>query len=85
MRPLDPRLLPLLRPASRALVGLVAAQVALTLAITWWAAKRTRSTREFYAAGRSVSAFQNGLALAGGEELTAEARPMSAWSAPSIT
>jgi cation/acetate symporter len=39
--------------------------VALTLAITWWAAKRTRSTREFYAAGRSVSAFQNGLALAG--------------------
>jgi cation/acetate symporter len=39
--------------------------VALTLAITWWAAKRTRSTRDFYAAGRSVSAFQNGLALAG--------------------
>src|SRR5262245_17466878 len=39
--------------------------VALTLAITWWAARRTRSTREFYAAGRSVSAFQNGLALAG--------------------
>jgi cation/acetate symporter len=39
--------------------------VALTLAITWWAAKRTRSTREFYAASRSVSAFQNGLALAG--------------------
>src|SRR6185295_19000882 len=39
--------------------------VVLTLAITWWAAKRTRSTREFYAAGRSVSAFQNGLALAG--------------------
>ncbi|MPY90758.1 MAG: sodium/solute symporter [Luteitalea sp.] len=39
--------------------------VALTLAVTWWAAKRTRSTREFYAAGRSVTAFQNGLALAG--------------------
>jgi cation/acetate symporter len=39
--------------------------VALTLAITWWAAKRTRSTKEFYAAGRSVSALQNGLALAG--------------------
>ncbi|HEV2855171.1 MAG TPA: sodium/solute symporter [Thermoanaerobaculia bacterium] len=39
--------------------------VALTLAITYWAAKRTRSTREFYAAGRSVSALQNGLALAG--------------------
>src|SRR5215510_14561036 len=39
--------------------------VALTLAITYWAAKRTRSTREFYAAGRSISALQNGLALAG--------------------
>src|SRR5216110_2675535 len=39
--------------------------VALTLVITYWAARRTRSTREFYAAGRSVSALQNGLALAG--------------------
>jgi cation/acetate symporter len=39
--------------------------VALTLAITFWAARRTRSAREFYAAGRSVSALQNGLALAG--------------------
>src|SRR5512136_28085 len=39
--------------------------VVLTLAITYWAAKRTKSTKEFYAAGRSVSAFQNGLALSG--------------------
>ena len=39
--------------------------VLLTLAITWWAARRTRSTQDFYAAGRSVSAVQNGLALAG--------------------
>ena len=39
--------------------------VGITLAITYWAAKRTRSTKEFYAAGRSVSALQNGLALAG--------------------
>jgi cation/acetate symporter len=39
--------------------------VALTLAVTWWAARRTRSTSEFYAAGRSVRAFENGLALAG--------------------
>lgn len=39
--------------------------VALTLAITYWAAKRTRSAKEFYAAGRSVSALQNGLALSG--------------------
>jgi cation/acetate symporter len=39
--------------------------VALTLAITYWAARRTRSTSEFYAAGRSISPLQNGLALAG--------------------
>ena len=28
--------------------------VALTLAVTYWAARRTRSTREFYAAGKRV-------------------------------
>src|SRR5919109_3428234 len=39
--------------------------VAVTLAVTYWAARRTRSTREFYAAGRSISPLQNGLALAG--------------------
>jgi cation/acetate symporter len=39
--------------------------VAITLVITYWAAKRTKTTKEFYAAGRSVSAFQNGLALSG--------------------
>src|SRR5512143_1768449 len=39
--------------------------VALTLAITYWAARRTKSTKEYYAAGRSISAFQNGLALSG--------------------
>lgn len=39
--------------------------VLVTLGITYWAAKRTRTTKEFYAAGRSVTGFQNGLALAG--------------------
>jgi cation/acetate symporter len=39
--------------------------VALTLALTYWAARRTKSTSEFYAAGRSISPLQNGLALAG--------------------
>src|SRR5919106_5285723 len=46
-------------------IGFFLLIVALTLAITWWAARRTRSTQDFYAAGRSVSAVQNGLALAG--------------------
>jgi len=39
--------------------------VLATLYITYWAAKRTRTTTEFYAAGRSITGFQNGLALAG--------------------
>ncbi|SNZ08884.1 cation/acetate symporter [Persephonella hydrogeniphila] len=39
--------------------------IALTLGITYWAAKRSRTATEFYAAGRSISGFQNGLALAG--------------------
>jgi len=39
--------------------------VAITLGITYWAARRTRTTEQFYAAGRSISGFQNGLALAG--------------------
>ncbi len=46
-------------------IGFFLLIVALTLCITYWAAKRTRSTKDFYAANRSVSAFQNGLALSG--------------------
>ena len=30
--------------------------IAITLAITWWAARRTHTTEHFYAAGRSVTA-----------------------------
>ncbi|MBX3156649.1 MAG: sodium/solute symporter [Deltaproteobacteria bacterium] len=39
--------------------------VAITLAITYWAARRTRTTAEFFAAGGTVTAAQNGFALAG--------------------
>src|SRR5687767_11850732 len=39
--------------------------IALSLGITVWAARKTRTTDQFYAAGRSVTALQNGLALAG--------------------
>jgi cation/acetate symporter len=39
--------------------------IAITLGITYWAARRTRTTEHFYAAGRSISAGQNGFALAG--------------------
>ena len=37
----------------------------ITLAITYWAARRTRTSAEFFAAGGNVSALQNGFALAG--------------------
>lgn len=36
-----------------------------TLGITWWAARRTRTADHFYSAGRSITAAQNGFALAG--------------------
>lgn len=39
--------------------------IALTMAITYWAAKKTHSTSEFYAAGRTISGAQNGWAIAG--------------------
>ena len=39
--------------------------IAITMAITYWAAKKTHTTSEFYAAGRSVSGIQNGWAIAG--------------------
>ncbi|WP_187648048.1 cation acetate symporter [Nitrosophilus labii] len=39
--------------------------VAATLGITYWAAKRTRTAKDFYTAGGGITGFQNGLALAG--------------------
>lgn len=39
--------------------------MALTLGITYWAARRTRTTEQFFAAGGQITAWQNGWALAG--------------------
>jgi cation/acetate symporter len=39
--------------------------VAITLWITYWAAKRTKTATDFYAAGRGITGLQNGLAIAG--------------------
>ena len=36
-----------------------------TLWITWWAARRTRTRKEFYAAGGGIPAWQNGIAISG--------------------
>ncbi len=39
--------------------------IGVTLAITYWAARQSKTTAQFYAAGGGISGFQNGLALAG--------------------
>lgn len=39
--------------------------VGITLLITWWAARRTRSAHDFYTAGGGITGLQNGLAIAG--------------------
>src|SRR5215203_7047436 len=39
--------------------------VLLTLVITWWAARRSRGASQYFAAGRRITAWQNGLAVAG--------------------
>ncbi|AXH11601.1 cation acetate symporter [Halarcobacter bivalviorum] len=36
-----------------------------TLALTYWAAKKTKSASDFYTAGGGITGFQNGLAIAG--------------------
>jgi cation/acetate symporter len=39
--------------------------VSITLVITYWAATRTKTATDFYAAGRGITGLQNGLAIAG--------------------
>jgi cation/acetate symporter len=46
-------------------IGMFAAIIAISLGVTAWAAKRTRTTSDFYAAGKGLTAAQNGFALAG--------------------
>jgi len=46
-------------------IGMFFAFVFATLALTRWAARRTRSTRDFYTAGGGITGLQNGLAIAG--------------------
>jgi len=48
-----------------ATLGIFAVILLLTLGITYWAARRTRTTSEFYAADSQLTASQNGFALAG--------------------
>ncbi|HEU0180210.1 MAG TPA: cation acetate symporter [Blastocatellia bacterium] len=39
--------------------------IAVTLYITWWAARRSTGSSAYFAAGRSLTAWQNGVAVAG--------------------
>lgn len=46
-------------------ISMFVAFVLLTIFITFWASKRTKSASDFYAAGGGITGFQNGLAIAG--------------------
>ncbi len=46
-------------------IGMFLLFVVATLGITKWAAGRTKSASDFYAAGGGITGFQNGLAIAG--------------------
>jgi len=53
------------REPSAVAIAAFLAIIALTLAITAWAARRTHTRLEFYAAGSRIGGWQNGLAIAG--------------------
>ncbi len=53
------------QPLNVIAISLFLAFVALTLLITYWAARRTKSTADFYAAGGGITGLQNGMAIAG--------------------
>ncbi len=45
--------------------GLFVAVVGLTIGITVWASRHTKGATDYYAAGRNITGFQNGLAISG--------------------
>ena len=53
------------QPVDHTAIIMFAAFVLLTLGITAWAARRTRTASDFYAAGGGISGFQNGVAISG--------------------
>lgn len=53
------------QPVNMMAVGIFLFFVLVTMGITYWASKRTRSMSDFYTAGGGISGFQNGLAIAG--------------------
>ncbi len=53
------------QPTNWAAIAIFAGFVFLTLGITRWAARRTKTASDFYTAGGGITGFQNGLAIAG--------------------
>ena len=53
------------QPINQAAIIMFLIFVSATLAITYWAAKKNKTTSDYYAAGGGITGFQNGLAIAG--------------------
>ena len=52
-------------PVNIVAIAMFLAFVSVTLGVTYWAANRTKTAKDFYAAGGTVTGLQNGLAIAG--------------------
>lgn len=53
------------QPLNTTAIIMFVAFVVGTLGITYWAAQRTKTAKDFYTAGGGITGFQNGLAIAG--------------------
>ena len=73
------------QPVNMTAIGMFFVFVMATLAITWWAARQTKSTADFYTAGGGISGFQNGLAIAGDYMSAATLLACPAWCSPRAT
>lgn len=62
---LVPLIVPLQTQGRGLTIGLFIVVVLLTLAITIWASRQTKTAADYYAGGRSFSGLQNGLAVGG--------------------
>ena len=52
-------------PARGLTIAVFIAVLAVTIGVTFWAARRIRSAADYWSAGRGISGFQNGMAIAG--------------------
>lgn len=53
------------RPINVTAIVMFVLFVSVTLIITYWASKRTKTAEDFYVAGHSITGLQNGLAISG--------------------